>query len=109
MAASTDKTDMENFNKIKELSMIYVRMAVQNIEFSVYSNHRLVFSAIHAACTVLMLDKRYGQCASPSKVNSARGTKPPIKSNYFKNFRSQFWQVIAQLEQRDGSPLSFSE
>jgi hypothetical protein len=75
--------------------MLYIRMAVQNVEFSTYSAHRLVFSAMHAACTVLMLDKRYGVDSSPTKVRSARGSKPPMQNNYFKNFRSQFWQVIA--------------
>jgi hypothetical protein len=58
--------------------MLYVRMAVQNVDFSIYSSHKLVFAAIHAACTVLMLDKRYNQCGSPAKVSSARGNKPPV-------------------------------
>jgi hypothetical protein len=84
LASSLEQSDVDNFSKIKELSKLYTRMALQNVEFSTYSAHRLVFSAIHAACTLLMLDKRYGADSSPTMQN-----------NYFKNFRFQFWQVIA--------------
>jgi len=40
--------------------MLYVLMSVQNVDFAAYSHHRLVFACIHAACTILMIDRRYG-------------------------------------------------
>jgi len=84
-------------------------MALQNVEFSVYSHQILVFSAVHAACTILMLDKRYAgmdrlhpNLSTPNKV-SARN------DNYFRKFRSSFWTMANQVEQSDGENIiSFS-
>ncbi len=73
-------------------------MALQNVDFSAYSLHNLVLAAIHAACTMLMLDKRY---VGTSKHNPSPTTpnKTTCKtSNYFKKFRARFWLSVSQLE-----------
>jgi len=46
-------TEEANLAKIEELSLLLVRMALQNNTFSSYSNTNLVYTCIQAACTML--------------------------------------------------------
>ena len=42
----SSEVDQENFKKIEELSLLLIRMAIQNSNFSIYSNTMLVYSFI---------------------------------------------------------------
>ena len=49
--------DLVKFGKVDELSLLLIRMGIQNADFSAYSEPMLVFSSIYTAATMLQLDQ----------------------------------------------------
>ena len=57
LSVGKDKDETLMLKKIEELSMLLVRMAMQNNQFSTYSVTMLVYTSIQAAATMLQLSK----------------------------------------------------
>lgn len=79
-----DKTEDNCLAKIEELSMLLIRMAMQNSTFSVYSNTMLVYTCIQAATTMLQLEKR------------ERGEEH--SSFFYTDFKKSFMRMAKDIE-----------
>ena len=53
LSSSKDKDETRMLNKIEELALLLIRMAMQNVTFTTYSNTMLVYSCFQAAATML--------------------------------------------------------
>jgi len=53
LGASNDKDETRMLMKIEELSLLLVRMALQNVQFTTVSNTMLVYTCFQAAATML--------------------------------------------------------
>ena len=57
LGAKNDKDETRMLQKVEELSLLLIRMAMQNVAFSIYSQTLLVYTAFQAAATMLQLSK----------------------------------------------------
>jgi len=80
-----DKEETKLFNKIEELSLLLVRMAMQNIQFSSYSNTMLVYSCFQAAAIMLQLSKNKNPNDSKNSV-------------FYSDFRLSFMHLANSVE-----------
>lgn len=53
-----DKADDRCVAKIEELSLLLIRMSMQNAQFTSFSTTMIVYTCIQAACTLLQLERR---------------------------------------------------
>ena len=53
LGAKKDKDETRMLMKIEELSLLLIRMAIQNNQFTTYTNTMLVYSCFQAAATML--------------------------------------------------------
>ena len=64
LGASQDKDELRMLHKIEELSLLLIRMAMQNNQFTTYSNTMLVYTCFQAAATMLQLSKYSDETAT---------------------------------------------
>jgi|Transcript_6506 hypothetical protein len=64
LGAGKDKDETRMLNKIEELSLLLIRMAMQNIQFTTYSTTMLVYTSFQAAATMLQLSKHTDETAA---------------------------------------------
>jgi len=69
-SSTSSPADLTKLEKLEELSLLLVRMTLQNADFLEYSQTTVVFSAIHAAATMLQLDqKKQTESQPPSSAD----------------------------------------
>ena len=86
--ADKDKVIEKRLARIEELSLLLVRMAMQNVSFSTYTNTMLVYTCFQAAATMLQLSKH-------SEENA---------SSYYSDFKLSFMRLANEVER--SSPKS---
>ena len=79
------ETEEANVAKIEELSLLLIRMAIQNATFSSQSNTNLVYTCIQAACTMLQLEK------NPDES----------KSFFYSEFKRSFERLANEIERQE--------
>jgi hypothetical protein len=64
LGATKDQAESKMLAKIEELALLLIRMAIQNNQFTTYSQTMLVYTCYQAAATMLQLSKH---CDSASE------------------------------------------
>ena len=84
--------DLAKLAKIEELSLLLIRMGIQNADFCSFSEPMLVFTAIYTAATLLQLDQtRNSQAEVPASTRSGRAFT-------YSEFKTHLWRVACELE-----------
>ena len=96
---SAPVNDVAKFAKIDELSLLLVRMAIQNADFCAVDEPMLVFTAIFTAATLLQLD-----FARSSQADVGRSGR----AFTYAEFKTHLWRVALEIEQGvPNSPVFF--
>ena len=90
LGAKKDKDETRMLMKIEELSLLLIRMAIQNNQFTTYTNTMLVYSCFQAAATMLQLSKYSDETAQ----------------FFYSDFRLSFMRLANEIER--SSPKSAS-
>lgn len=77
--------------KVEELSLLLIRMALQNADFIGQSESMLVFTAIYTAATLLQMDSAKSSSEVPSSPK-------PSNAIFFAQFKNHLWKTFAALE-----------
>jgi hypothetical protein len=82
---AADPVETKMIGRIEELSLLLIRMAMQNNQFQTYSNTMLVYSCIQASATMLQLSKH-------SKESEAC---------FYSDFRLAFMRMANEVERKN--------
>ena len=82
---AADSVETKMLGRIEELSLLLIRMAMQNNQFQTYSNTMLVYSCFHAAATMLQLSKH-------SRESEAC---------FYSDFRLAFMRMANEVERKN--------
>jgi len=88
LGTNKDKDETKMLARIEELSLLLVRMAMQNIQFTTYSTTMLVYTCFQAAATMLQLSKHSDE----------------TQSFFYSDFKLSFMRLANEVER--SSPKS---
>ena len=91
LGAKNDKEENSKLRKIEELALLLIRMAMQNNQFSIYSQTMLVYTCFQAAATMLQLSKYSDETAAC----------------FYSDFKLSFMRLANEVER--SSPKSASK